>query len=107
VIAIRHAKGMHVENSNGSNRLGLFDTCPRASHTTMRQDEGRVLNKPRGRKPRRTPRCRFTLWRLHACGSAVMVLLNGALPPNDRAHTGKEAQGRHRRGLVRARSECV
>ena len=45
--------------------LGLWDTCPAAQLPVERQPTGQVSHKPRGRKPRRTPRRLFsarTLW---------------------------------------------
>lgn len=58
------------------NRLGLFDTCPRGMPVVRTTpSRGQVLNKPRGRKPRRTWRCRSKLWRLQACGSAAIPTL--------------------------------
>lgn len=41
---------------------------------------GQVSDKPRGRKPRRTGRCRLALWRLQAHGGAVKVRSIGAQP---------------------------
>jgi len=68
----------------------------------MPLDEGQVLNKPRGRKPRRTWRCRFTLWRLHACGGAVMLPLIGALTLGEEMNAGHGAQGRLRQDRAQA-----
>lgn len=72
----RQQSGDEVVEAEDRNRLGLFDTCPRdmpVVRTTP--NRGQVLNKPRGRKPRRTSRCRSKLWRLQACGSAAMPTL--------------------------------
>jgi hypothetical protein len=56
-----------------SNRLGLFDTCPRDMPVVrMAPNRGQVLDKPRGRKPRRTWRCRAKLWRLQASNCAAL-----------------------------------
>lgn len=45
-----------------------------------------VSDKPRGRKPRRTGRCRLALWRLQAHGGAVKVRSIGAQPLSGEAN---------------------
>jgi len=74
------------------NRLGLFDTCPRDKlvvRTTA--SRGQVLDKPRGRKPRRTWCCHSKLWRLQARSGAAMPTSTDAQTRGDGASRGNAA----------------